>query len=66
MKQYRRQRPALGLIRLVLMSAAPFRRRGRYAPRSRTIDELTDDELSMIAETRMAKEHNHLNALLDE
>ena len=66
MKQYRRQRPALDLIRLVLMSAAPFGQRGRSAPRSRTIDELTDDELSMIAEVRMAKEHNHLNALLDQ
>jgi len=54
-----------GRDRLVLMSAEEFQRMSRYAPRSRRIEELTDDELTMISEARVATEHDHLNALDD-
>jgi len=40
--------------------------RGRYAPRSRAIEELTDDEIAMIAEARAPRENGALNALLDD
>jgi hypothetical protein len=55
-----------GRDRLVLMSAEAFQRMSRYAPRARRIDDLTDDELTMISEARVSAEHDHLNALLDD
>jgi hypothetical protein len=55
-----------GRDRLVLMSAEAFERMSRYAPRSRLIEDLTDQELAMISEARVSAEHNHLNALLDD
>lgn len=55
-----------GRDRLVLVSAEEFQRMSRYAPRSRSIEELTDDELKMISEARVSAEHDHLNALLDD
>ena len=55
-----------GRDRLVLVSAEEFERISRYAPRSRRIEELTDQELTMIGEARMSAEYDHLNALLDD
>ena len=55
-----------GRDRLVLMSAEAFERISRYAPRARRIEELTDEELAMIDKARVAAEHDHLNALLDD
>jgi PHD/YefM family antitoxin component YafN of YafNO toxin-antitoxin module len=55
-----------GRDRLVLMSVEEFQRLSRYAPRARSIEELTDEELTMIGEARVSAEHDHLNALLDE
>jgi len=55
-----------GRDRLVLLSAEEFQRMSRYAPRSRRIEELSDDELTMISEARVSAEHDHLNALLDD
>jgi PHD/YefM family antitoxin component YafN of YafNO toxin-antitoxin module len=55
-----------GRDRLVLMSAEEYERMRRYAPRSRRIEELTDQELAMISKARVAEEHDHLNALLDD
>jgi prevent-host-death family protein len=55
-----------GRDRLVLVSAEEFQRMSRYAPRARRIEELTDDELAMISQARVAPEHDHLNALLDD
>jgi prevent-host-death family protein len=55
-----------GRDRLVLMSAAEFERIKRYAPRARAIEEITEDELAMIAKARAPVEHEPLNALLDE
>ena len=55
-----------GRDRLVLVSAAEFERLRRYAPRSRSIDEITDAELAMIARARAPEEHAHLNALIDD
>lgn len=54
-----------GKDRLVLMSAEEFQRMSLYAPRSRSIDHLTDEELIMISNARVDAEHEHLNALLD-
>jgi PHD/YefM family antitoxin component YafN of YafNO toxin-antitoxin module len=54
-----------GRDRLVLMSAAEFERMRRYAPRSRSIDEITDEELALIARARSSASES-LNALLDE
>lgn len=54
-----------GRDRLVLMSAAEFERMKRYAPRARSIDEITDEELEMIARARSPAGREHLNALLD-
>ena len=48
------------------MSAAEFERISRYAPRARSIEELTEDELAMIAQARVPAEHDHLNSLLDD
>jgi PHD/YefM family antitoxin component YafN of YafNO toxin-antitoxin module len=55
-----------GRDRLVLVSAQEFERLRRYAPRARRIEELTDGELTAIAEAGMSPEHDHLNALLDD
>lgn len=55
-----------GRDRLVLVSAEEFQRMSRYAPRARRIEELTDEELTMISEARVSAEHDHLNALLDD
>ena len=55
-----------GRDRLVLVSAEEFERISRYAPRSRRIEDLTDHELAMIGEARVAAEHDLLNALLDD
>ncbi len=55
-----------GRDRLVLLSAEEFERISRYAPRARRIEELTDEELAMIDQSRVAAEHDHLNALLDD
>ena len=55
-----------GRDRLVLLSATEFDRMKRYAPRARRIEELTAEELAMIDESRVAAEHDHLNALLDD
>jgi prevent-host-death family protein len=55
-----------GRDRLVLMSAEAFERMSRYAPRARYIDELTEQELTMIDEARVSAEHDHLNALFDD
>jgi PHD/YefM family antitoxin component YafN of YafNO toxin-antitoxin module len=55
-----------GRDRLVLMSAEAFQQMSHYAPRSRRIEELSDDELKLISEARVAAEHDHLNALLDD
>ena len=38
----------------------------REAPRSRRIEELSDQELAMISEARVPAEHDHLDALLDD
>ena len=54
-----------GRDRLVLLSVDEFERMKRYAPRSRLIEELDDEELAMIEGARVAPEHDHLNALLD-
>ena len=54
-----------GRDRLVLMSAAEFERMRRYAPRSRSIDEITEEELALIALARSSAPDS-LNALLDE
>jgi PHD/YefM family antitoxin component YafN of YafNO toxin-antitoxin module len=55
-----------GRDRLALVSAEEFQRLARYAPRARSIEELTDGELAMIGEARVPFGHDHLNALLDE
>ena len=55
-----------GRDRLVLLSAEEFERIRRYAPRARGIEELTDEELAMIREARVAAKHDHLNVLLDD
>lgn len=55
-----------GRDRLVLMSAGEFERISRYAPRSRAIEELSDEELAMIAQAHVPAEYDHLNSLLDE
>jgi PHD/YefM family antitoxin component YafN of YafNO toxin-antitoxin module len=55
-----------GRDRLVLVSAETFQRMSRYAPRSRRIEELTEDELALIGQARVAAEHDHLNDLLDD
>ncbi len=55
-----------GRDRLVLVSAAEFERMRRYAPRARSIDELSDEELAMIAKARAPAGHEPLNALLDD
>ena len=55
-----------GRDRLVLLSAGEFERMSRYAPRARSIEELTDDELAMIAQARVPAEYDHLNSVLDE
>lgn len=55
-----------GRDRLVLVSAEEFERISRYAPRSRSIEDLTDQEMAMIASARVSAEHDHLNALLDD
>ena len=48
------------------MSAEEFQRIRLYTPRSRSIDELTDEELIMISKARVGAEHEHLNAPLDD
>lgn len=55
-----------GRDRLVLVSAEEFQRISRYAPRSRNIEDLSDEELNLIGKSRMASEHDHLNTLLDD
>lgn len=55
-----------GRDRLVLMSVAEFERIRRYVPRSRRVEELTDEEVAMIAASEMPSEYDHLDALLDE
>lgn len=55
-----------GRDRLVLLSVEEFERMRRYTPRTRRIEELTDEELAMIAAARVPKEHDHLNTLLDD
>ena len=37
-----------------------------YARRSRAVVDMTKEEIEQMAASRMAPEHNHLNALLDE
>lgn len=54
-----------GRDRLVLVSAAEFERLRRYAPRSRAVEDLTEDEVAMIAKSSVPAEHDHLNSLLD-
>jgi len=48
------------------MTDEEFQRVTRRAPRARLIQELTEEELAMIGESRVPAEHNHLNALLDD
>jgi len=55
-----------GRDRLVLLSVDEFERMRRYAPRSRSIEDLTDRELEMISAARVSAEHDHVNALLDD
>ncbi|MDR3509500.1 MAG: type II toxin-antitoxin system prevent-host-death family antitoxin [Caulobacteraceae bacterium] len=55
-----------GRDRLVLVSVEEFERLSRYAPRSRRVEDLTDQELAMIEEARVPAEHDELNALLDD
>jgi PHD/YefM family antitoxin component YafN of YafNO toxin-antitoxin module len=55
-----------GRDRLVLMSAVEFERMKRYAPRARSIDEITDEEVELISQARSPAGHEHLNALLDD
>ena len=55
-----------GRDRLVLLSATEFERMRRYAPRVRGIEDLTDEEIAMIAQARAPSEHDHLNRLLDD
>jgi PHD/YefM family antitoxin component YafN of YafNO toxin-antitoxin module len=55
-----------GRDRLVLVSVEEFERISRYAPRARLIEELTEQELTMIGEARVSVQHDHLNALLDD
>jgi prevent-host-death family protein len=37
-----------------------------YARRSRAVADMTKDEIEQMAASRMAPEHDHLNALLDK
>jgi prevent-host-death family protein len=37
-----------------------------YARRSRAVVDMTKDEIEQMADSRMAPEHDHLNALLDK
>lgn len=55
-----------GRDRLVLMSAGEFERMRRYAPRSRAIEEISDDELALISQARVPAEFDQLNSLLDD
>jgi hypothetical protein len=55
-----------GRDRLVLLSVEEFQRLSRYAPRVRGVEDLTDEELTMISEARVSAQHDHLNALLDD
>lgn len=55
-----------GRDRLVLVSAEEFERIRRYAPRSRRIEDLTDEELTMISQARVSSEHDHLNVLVED
>jgi hypothetical protein len=55
-----------GRDRLVLMSAEAFERLSRYAPRTRPVGALTDEELALLERAEVSSEHDHLNALLDD
>jgi hypothetical protein len=48
------------------MSAETFERLNRYAPRTRRIEDLTDEELAMIEKARVSPAHAHLDALLED
>ncbi len=55
-----------GRDRLVLMSVAEFERVRRYVTRSRLVEELTDEEIAMVAKSEVPPEYDHLNALLND
>lgn len=56
----------MGRARINEMSAETFERLNRYAPRTRRIEDLTDEELAMIEKARVSPEHAHLDALLED
>ena len=59
------RRGRAGRDRTVLVAPEEIRRTSRYAPRARSIEELSDGELAMISEAQVSAEHDHLDALLD-
>lgn len=55
-----------GRDRLVLMSVAEFERIQPYVTRSRLVEELTDEEIAMVARSEVPAEYDYLDALLDD
>ena len=55
-----------GRDRLVLMSVTEFERVRRFVPHSRLPEELSDEEVALIAASEMPAEYDGLNALLDD